>query len=153
MVRCGNIGVGSSAISERLVSQIFHTVGDVLLVIPRFNNAHQGAAILKKSQKNFSMAVQWLDNINCNIYFNVRRLLLLFQYGFQFSMFRAISSSCVSDFYWVWLNVCVAIDGKSENVTVEQSTCALRIDYSRFYICSDTQIYNYDTNSGIFKQT
>ena len=43
MVQRGNIGVRSHAISDRLVSQIFHTIGDVHHEIPRFNNAHQRA--------------------------------------------------------------------------------------------------------------
>ena len=113
-VRCGNIRVRSHEISDRLESQIFYSIGDIQFLIPRFNNGHQGAATLKKFQLKFSMDVQWLDSIHCNIYFNSTRLLLLFQYKFRFSMFKAISSSYVSDFYLFWLKVCFAIDAKSK---------------------------------------
>ena len=84
------------------------------------------------------MAVQWLDNINCNIYFNSSRLMLLFQYKFNFSMFKAISSSYVNDFYWV----CVAIDVKSENITLQQSkiigehTCFLELSCKFYWVFS-----------------
>ena len=101
MLVYGNIRLRSHALSDRLVSQIFHTIGDVNLVKHRFNYGYQRAALLTKPEKNVSMAVLGLDNIHCNIYFNSSRLLLLFQYKFRFSMFEAISSSYVSDFYLV----------------------------------------------------
>ena len=43
MVQRVNIGVRSHAISDRLESQTFHTIGGVHLEIPIFNNAHQKA--------------------------------------------------------------------------------------------------------------
>ena len=80
-------------------------------------------------------------------------------------MFIDISSSYVSDFYRVWLKVCVAIDVKSENVTMKQSKSQrrthvlLRIEMQVLlsilvcYICSETKNYKNDTNSKIFIKT
>ena len=68
-------------------------------------------------------------------------------------MFKDISSSYVSDFYRVWLKVCVAIDAKSENNAIEQSKSHRRthvllsielqdvLSILVCYICSETQIY------------
>ena len=60
----------------------------------------------------------------------------------SFSRFKAISGSYVSDFYWVGLKVCVVIDVKLENITVEQSkviwehTCVLGLSCKFYWILS-----------------
>ena len=76
------------------------------------------------------------------------------------SMFKAISCSYLSDFYWVGLKVCVALDVKSENITLEHSkvigeyTFFLGLSCKFYWVFScvtfaQKQIFKDDTNSKI----